>query len=71
MVEEEWVETYVYDTVSEQWICGLAPKRPRYEEAPDGDAEMPAATPAQTPATGKFCKGGNGGRCERGDLLGQ
>ena len=35
---EEWDETYVFDTVSEQWICGLAPKRPRQGEAADGEA---------------------------------
>ena len=57
--EEEWEETYVYDTVSEQWLCGLAPKRPRLEEASDGDVEMTAAaTAAQAPAAGKGGKGG-------------
>ena len=41
--EEEWEEAYLYDTASDQWICGLAPKRRRTGEASDGDTEMPAA----------------------------
>ena len=41
--EEEWEEAYVYDTTSEQWICGFALKRQRTGEHSDGDTEM--ATP--------------------------
>ena len=56
--EEELVEAYVYDTASDQWICGFAPKRARTDEGPDGHAEMTAATAAQASAAGKGCKGG-------------
>ena len=55
-------EAYVYDTASDQWICGFAPKRQRIGEASDGDTEMPApASPAKPPA-GKGGKGDNGGK---------
>ena len=61
--EEEWEETYVYDTYSEHWLCGLAPNRPQTDEGPDGDAEMLAATAAQAPAAGK---GGKGSKLSKG-----
>ena len=56
----------MYDIVSDQWICGFAPKRQRTGEASDGDTEMLAATPPTKHPAGKGGKGDKGGKGGKG-----